>query len=90
MFRPDGIDGRPVPAPDGGCAAPQPRFDERSYVSVFLFAKHTLVAEIFVFRQGLCPIATIVTRLQPPPPDHNDRTDPGCPEQDENGDADQE
>jgi hypothetical protein len=55
--------------------APQPRLDECSYFSEFLFAKHTLIPEIFVGDERSFPIATIVTGPQPSRTDHDDRND---------------
>jgi hypothetical protein len=79
-----------LPVADGGCAAPQPRFDERSYLSVFLFVQHTLIPEIFVFRERSCPIATIVTRHQSPPAKRDHGATPDPHEDHENGEAGEE
>ena len=69
--------------------APHVRFDERRYFSVFLFAKHTLVAEIFVADKRAFPIAMIATRLEPPRSDCNDRSDPEGHEEPEQHGTDQ-
>jgi len=64
---------------------PHVRLDERRYFSVFLFAQHTLVPQIFVADKRAFPIAMIGLWFQPPRPDCDDRSDPNGhqqPEQD--------
>jgi len=59
-----------------GPVAPAVRFDERSYLSVFLIAQHTIIAEIFVVDERLYPIATIVSRPRQPLLHHHDGHEP--------------
>jgi hypothetical protein len=89
-LRPSGIRGRLLPSPEFGRAGPHARLDERSYFSEFHFAKHTFIAEIFVFDECSFPIATIVSLPQPPRPDHDDRTGADCQGQGQQDRGDQE
>ena len=76
MLRPGTLDGRLLPTIACGRADPRSRFDECSYVSVFHFAEHTLVAEIFVAAERSFPFHLIVNVPKPARTDHDDRNDP--------------
>lgn len=51
---------------------------ERSYLSVFIFAEHTLASQIFAVAQHPFPIDTIVTLPTPPGPGPCDGRDTDC------------
>jgi hypothetical protein len=60
---------------------------ERSYLSVFILAKHTLASQIFAFGQHVFPIGTIVTGAAPKAPRPGDGHGASGEQQHEDDDA---